>query len=139
MRTIKFRGKRTDGGGWIYGHYFTTPLTAEYNILPENGAFFDCGRDERRHVIADDNGCVFEVIPETVGQFTGLSDETGKAIYEGDIIAVNEENNAEIIVEFGCFCSYNENGIICLSENYLWCKVISNIHDDQFMRMSIQN
>jgi hypothetical protein len=85
-RTIKFRGRRTDGAGWVFGYYFTTPLTAEYNILPENGAFFDCGRDARRHVIADENGCVFDVIPETVGQFTGCRDRNGRDIYEGDFV-----------------------------------------------------
>ena len=34
----------------------------------------------------DDNGGVFNVIPSTVGQYTGLKDKNGKRIFEGDII-----------------------------------------------------
>ena len=29
MREIKFRGKRVDNNQWVYGYYFTTPLTIE--------------------------------------------------------------------------------------------------------------
>ena len=34
----------------------------------------------------DDNGGVFNVLPSTVGQYTGLTDRTGKRIFEGDIL-----------------------------------------------------
>ena len=34
----------------------------------------------------DDNGGVFNVLPSTVGQYTGLTDKNGKRIFEGDIV-----------------------------------------------------
>lgn len=65
MKPIKFRGKRADNGEWVYGHLFQTPI-GEWKIKK---GFREC-----------------LVKPDTIGQFTGLKDESGKEIYEGDII-----------------------------------------------------
>ena len=65
MREIKFRGKRTDNGDWIYGYLMVW-------------------KDGYTNINIEEEG--FQVNPETVGQFTGLKDKNGKEIYgEGDI------------------------------------------------------
>lgn len=85
MRAIKFRGKDIETGEWLYRN-IQVPSK-------EGGGYFmwDCDHNQK------------EVIPDTVGQFTGLTDKNGKEIYEGDIMRIPEtEFNIEIIgvVEF---------------------------------------
>lgn len=71
MREILFRG-RAITGEWLYGSLIT--YGERSFIYPVNGS------QEDFHFYG------YEVIPETVGQFTGITDKTGVNIFEGDII-----------------------------------------------------
>lgn len=85
MRDIKFRGK-TLSGKWVYGYY-----VGKDTIIPFGNVNFDLG-------FIDTSPC-YEVIPDTIGQFTGVLDKNGKEIYEGDVLSVREWKN----LAFGMF------------------------------------
>ena len=127
MREFLLRGKRTDNGEWIEGAY--SPFHLNFGE-----------REEKPHIIiiSDDediDGLWCEVIPETVGQFTGLTDKNGVRIFEGDIVSLVKHDGLIYKVVY-VPCRYelvNSKGVNCFvldiykSENI---EVIGNIHDN---------
>ena len=110
MREILFRGK-TKHGEWVEGWFVGKTRKAPYNPPQEKTA-----------IISQDLYC-YDVIPETVGQYTELTDRNGKRIFEGDIISSNWGYKGIVeldsIMYAKCECLFNED-----------CEIIGNIHDN---------
>lgn len=78
MREILFRGKRVDKDAWVHGDLCRViDGDVQAPFILHHRIFY--GR----------------VIPESIGQFTGLYDSAGNKIFEGDILVFDGAENKQ--------------------------------------------
>ena len=128
MREIKFRGKCMFSNEWVYG-----------DLIHKR-------HDRNALMIQDENGLGSDVVPETIGQFTGLHDKNDKEIYEGDIVlsklkrARKYDEILQICFDDGEYCGKDKHGSstsLSLLEDYHTVEVIGNIHDNPELLSSL--
>ena len=152
MREILFRGKRLDNGKWVEG--FFVKRIDRLTLIPK--CYILVQEEDTSGITGEPTGYLntefswYEVIPETVGQYTGLKDNNGKRIFEGDILRIAKISDGlgsyyhppldypvNVVVKWD-LCAWMWE-TLCEDKRYIsfpnaWChyecEIIGNIHDN---------
>lgn len=113
QREILFRGKH-QSGVWLHGGFFKH-------------------RNGKSYIVEGDGG-TREILPETLGQYTGLNDKNGARIFEGDIYQPMQGPRFIIKYVDAEFVGYNGVSMPALSTIHHGYRekgvVVGNIHDN---------
>mgnify|MGYP005970822713 FL=1 len=119
-RETLFRGKQLNNGEWVYGSYWYSHRSNTY-----------------QHFVFDDGNVWVGVEPDTVGQFTGLTDKNGVKIFDGDVIEYTDGCNdwlgaVKYASDDAQFVARFIGGDVESFDNlYIGdCEVIGNIYDN---------
>lgn len=144
MKEILFRGKRKYNGEWVYGYLVKKidplSLVVKYFILVQE---YDTSCIDGKPTGLESEMSWYEVIPETIGQYTGRTDKNGKKIFEGDAVKVSyRSSDGESETEIKPV-TYDEDACCFYpmrwNESCAWCdysteikeiEIIGNIHDN---------
>ena len=127
-REILFRGKRKYNGEWVQGDLWCNPYGKRVICIVSQ-------LSDRQSTTGG-----VEVIPETVGQYTGLTDKNGNKIFEGDLCLCNRNINDRFdktvfAIKYDKLIGfYGENewgGNTISADEFDMCEIVGNIHDNK--------
>ena len=142
MREILFRGKGFYSDEWVEGYLAIgtreTDNAKEYAIIPVDVIFWEYG-------VSD----LIQVIPETICQYTGLTDKNGNKIWENDVVKYHFGNDVSPIrfgeyqscfdstktAHIGFYVDWDDRATFLRKDLGYWvnmidCNVIGNIFDN---------
>lgn len=129
MREILFRAKRIDNAEWVVGNYYESKTSGCYILTPYIKTRTKDG------VIIGDVFDTYEIDPETLCQFTGLTDKNGKQIWENDIVKHKISDTMGTIKWYeGDYVGWCVDDVYMDEQQFtteMWneCEVIGNIFD----------
>ena len=124
MREILFRGKKAYNSKWIEGYFYSGQNNDSYIIIHSKGY---------------PSAKFIRVLPETVGQYTGLTDKNGTKIFEGDVVSGHlddlfpeDETRYKVIWDDYGWHIRNSTGTDTFEQGWArqYFEVIGNIHDN---------
>lgn len=113
MRDLMFRGKTVRDGKWVI---------SDFIIQHANG---------RVYLYDEVKDIDVEVIPQSVGQYTGLTDKNGVNIFEGDIVQSDDKKIYKVMFFKGCWVIAFDGDWDFLAPNATGLQIIGNIYDNE--------